>query len=249
MESFSWFLMLPFVHGNHDLDAVVGAWVVFGLITILAFIARGQLKAATARGGVEQYIPDDKLTIRNIFELVSELNLGLMRNMMGDAAHRFFPLVGSIFIYVILCNLMGILPGFLPPTENINTNAAVAIVVFLVYNAAGIKAQGLGNYLKHFLGPVAWLAPLMVVVEIISHLVRPASLAIRLFGNINGDHIVLSIFSSLLPGEQAFDFMPLAFGIPIPFLGLGMFVSFMQAFVFALLTSVYISMAIAHEEH
>jgi len=249
MESFSWFLMLPFVHGSHEVDAVIGAWVVFFLVTALAFIGRAQLNAATARGGVEQYIPDDSLTVRNLFELCSEFVLGFMRNMMGAGAHKWFALVSSIFIYVLFCNFMGLLPGFLPPTENINTNLAVAILVFFVYNAAGLKEHGVVNYLKHFLGPVWWLAPLMLLVEIISHLVRPASLAIRLFGNISGDHIVLQIFSSILPGPTGFDVMWLAFGIPVPFVGLGMFVSFMQAFVFAMLTTVYIALAVAHEEH
>lgn len=249
MESFSWFLMLPFVHGNHDLDAVVGAWVVFLLITILSVVARGQLQAATARGGIEQYVPDDRLTVRNFFELVAELVLGFTRNIMGHGANKWFVLISSIFIYIITCNLMGLLPGFLPPTENINTNLAVSIPVFLIYNVAGVRAQGAGSYFKHFLGPVMAMAPLMLIVEIISHVVRPLSLAIRLFGNINGDHIVLSIFTSILPGAQGFDFPLMALGIPLPFLALGVFVSFMQAFVFSLLTTVYISMATAHEDH
>lgn len=250
MESFSWFVMA--LHGNeyaHQLDAVIGAWLVFLLITALALVGRKQLTAVTSRGGVDSLVPDDTLTVRNVFELVAEFVLGFMRNMMGASAHQWFALVASIFIYIILCNLMGLLPGFLPPTENVNTNFAVAIIVFLVYNAAGLRAQGVGNYLKHFLGPVSWLAPLMLIVEIISHVVRPASLSIRLFGNINGDHIVLQIFSSILPGPNGFNWKWLAFGIPVPFVGLGMFVSFMQAFVFSILTTVYIALAVAHEEH
>lgn len=249
MESFSWFLMA--MHGMehaHQLDAVIGAWLVFLLITVLAFVARGQLEAARARVGVEALVPDDGLTARNFFEIVSEFVLGFMRNIMGKEANHWYGLVASIFLYILFCNLMGLLPGFLPPTENVNTNFAVAIVVFLVYNAAGIRAQGLGNYLKHFLGPVSWLAPLMVIVEIISHVVRPASLSIRLFGNINGDHIVLQIFSSILPGPNGFDLKLLAFGIPVPFVLLGMFVCFMQAFVFSILTTVYIALAVAHDD-
>ena len=249
MESFSWFLMMPFVHGNHNLDAVIGAWIVFFLVAALAFMGRAQLNAAAARGGLDQYVPDSSLTIRNFFELVSEFVLGFMRNMMGKTANKWFVLVASIFLYILFCNLMGLLPGFLPPTENLNTNLAVSIVVFFVYNIAGIREHGPVHYFKHFLGPVWWLAPLMLLVEIISHLVRPASLAIRLFGNINGDHIVLQIFSSILPGDSGFNVMALAFGIPVPFVGLGMFVSFMQAFVFSILTTVYIAMAVAHEEH
>lgn len=249
MESFSWFLMLPFVHGDHKLDAVIGSWCVFFVVVVMAMIARKQLNAAMARDGLDKYVPDDKLTMRNVFELVSQTILSLMRNMMGHDAGKFYFLIAAIFFYIFFCNLMGVLPGFLPPTENINTNLAVAIVAFIVYNAAGIKAQGLGNYIKHFFGPVAWMAPLYALIEVLSHAFRPASLSIRLFGNINGDHIVLSIFSSVLPGPSGFDFQWLGLGIPIPFLVLGMFVSFMQAFVFALLTTVYISMATAHEDH
>ena len=249
MESFSWFLMLPFVHGNHDLDAIIGSWCVFLVITILAVVAKGQLKAATAKVGYEAYVPDDKFTARTFFELMSEGVLSIMRNIMGHGAHKWFALIFAIFIYILFCNLMGVLPGFLPPTENVNTNVAVALLVFLIYNAAGIREHGVVNYFKHFLGPMIWLAPLILPVEIISHIARPLSLTVRLTGNINGDHIVLGIFSNVLPGPTALDLQFLSLGIPVPFLALGIFVSFMQAFVFALLTTVYISMAVAHEEH
>lgn len=249
-SSFSWFLMLPFVHGNHDMDAILGSWLVAGILIVLALMARGQLNAALARAGSARYLPDERLTVRTFFELVLEFILGFMKNIMGsEGAQKWAWFISPIFLYIFFCNIMGVIPGFLPPTENINTNLAISVLVFFVYNIAGIRAQGAVNYFKHFLGPVWWLAWFMVIVETVSHLVRPASLAVRLFGNINGDHIVLSIFSAILPGESGFDVKALSFGIPIPFLGLGMFVSFMQAFVFSLLTTVYISMATSHESH
>ncbi len=132
---------------------------------------------------------------------------------------------------------MGLIPGFLPPTDNLNTNVACSLTVFLFYNYHGFKAHGFG-YIKHFMGPVIWLAPLMFVIEVISHLVRPASLSVRLFGNIAGDHLVLNIFSHFVP-----------LGVPVVFMFLGLFVSFIQAFVFTLLSMVYISLATTKESH
>jgi F-type H+-transporting ATPase subunit a len=116
-----------------------------------------------------------------------------------------------------------------------NTTISVGIFSFLLYNLEGLRTNGLG-YLKHFLGPVLWLAPLMVIIEVISNLVRPMSLGIRLFGNMTGDHTVLSIFLNLVP-----------IGVPIIFYALGLFVCLVQAFIFSLLSMVYLSMATAHD--
>jgi len=133
---------------------------------------------------------------------------------------------------------LGLIPGFLPPTDNINTNLAIALTVFVYYHIMGIKAHGVKNYLKHFMGPILWLGPLMIVIELIGHCVRPISLSLRLFGNITGDHLVLGIFSGLVP-----------ILVPVVFMALGLFVSFIQAFVFSLLSMIYINLATAHEEH
>jgi F-type H+-transporting ATPase subunit a len=133
---------------------------------------------------------------------------------------------------------MALIPGFVPPTDNINTNLAMSLTVFVYYHIMGVKAHGLKGYLKHFMGPILWLAPLIFVTEIIGHCVRPLSLSLRLFGNITGDHLVLGIFSNLVPVL-----------VPVAFLALGLFVSFIQAFVFSLLSMIYINLATAHEEH
>jgi F-type H+-transporting ATPase subunit a len=122
-----------------------------------------------------------------------------------------------------------------PATDNINTTVAIGLFVFVLYNALGAKESGL-KYFAHFLGPVWWLAPLMVVIELISHLVRPMSLGLRLAGNMTGDHTVLSIFLDKYP-----------IGIPIIFYSLGIFVCLVQAFVFTLLSMVYVGMATEHE--
>ncbi|MFM7202581.1 MAG: F0F1 ATP synthase subunit A [Myxococcota bacterium] len=246
-ESFAWIMLLPQIGHNHDLVAIVHSWMVVGLLIVLAAIAGGQIKKATAQLSNEELVPADKLTLRNVFEIYVEFILNMMSGLLGSEARRHFWLVGTIFIYVFVSNMLGVLPGFLPPTENINTNAAIALVVFVVYNAVGIKAQGIVNYFKHLMGPVLMLAPLMVLIETIGHLVRPVTLSIRLFGNINGDHIVLGIFSQLIPNLAGW---PLALGIPIVFLVLGMLVAFIQAFVFSLLSTIYIATASAgHDDH
>ena len=241
-DPFSWLMYIPQIGHHHEWLAVAHAWIVVAFLVLLAVLVARKIKKVDAVSPREDLVPEDGLTLRNAFELYVENILGMMDGMLGAESPRYFWLIGTIFVYIFVSNLMGLVPGFLPPTENINNNLAISLTVFVVYNGIGIKAHGAG-YIKHFLGPVAWLAPLMIIVEMISHVVRPVTLAIRLFGNINGDHIVLTIFSQLLPGI----FHPiLGLGIPIPFIALGIFVSAMQAFVFALLSTIYISMAVAH---
>lgn len=214
---------------------VSGAIVVAAGLAGTTWVARRQLDRATqsADGAL---VPEPKLTFRNFFEILAESLYKLTISVMGEHdAKRFFPIVGSLFVFIFASNLMGLIPGFLPPTDNLNTTLAVGLFVFLFYNFIGIKTHGLA-YLKHFMGPVIWLAPLMFLIEVISHVVRPLSLALRLRGNIMGDHMVLSVFSEMIPVL-----------VPTAFYGLGVFVSFMQAFVFCLLTMVYISLSAAHD--
>jgi F-type H+-transporting ATPase subunit a len=149
----------------------------------------------------------------------------------------YFPVIGSLFVFIFFSNMLGLIPGVIPSTENLNTTLAVGTFVFVYYNYAGLRAHGLA-YLKHFLGPVLWLAPLMLVIELASHIFRPISLALRLRGNIMGDHVVLHVFSGLVP-----------LILPVVFYGMGVFVAFIQAFVFCLMTMVYISLSTAHDDH
>lgn len=178
----------------------------------------------------------DKFSLYNIFEIVVDSLLGVMRSVMGDAAEKFFPLIGTLFVYILCCNLLGFIPGMMSPTTVITTNLACALVVFGYYNYAGIRELGARRYFRHFLGPVVWLAPLFLLVELISHFVRPLSLSVRLYGNMMGDHIVLGVFSDLTP-----------LIIPMFFILFGIFVSLIQAFVFSFLSTVYIALAIQHE--
>jgi F-type H+-transporting ATPase subunit a len=145
------------------------------------------------------------------------------------------PLFGTFFIFILLGNLLGLVPGFTPPTADFNITFGLGVASFLAYNAIGIQAQGLVEYLKHFAGPIWWLAVLMVPLELIDNLVRPVSLALRLFGNMTGDHLVLEIFTDLTK-----------VAVPVLFYMLGAFVSLIQAFVFTLLTVIYVSLAMGH---
>ncbi len=218
---------------NEDTIHIILAAAVAIFLIALALLANRRLKKTE-----QCLIPSEKGSPATFFELIVESLLNLMEGVLGDRAQKYFPLIGSLFIYIFTCNVIGLIPGLVPPTENINTNAACAIVVFLAYNYLGIKEQGFLPYLKHFMGPVIWLGPLMFVIELISHIVRPVSLSVRLFGNMTGDHMVLGVFSQLTP-----------IIVPIIFMALGLFISFIQAFVFSLLSIVYIGLATEEVHH
>lgn len=231
MHDFTWLGVLSHERINHhNIHVYTAGLVVFFLIVATLLIHRKLKKVE------ERLVPSSKTSLINIFETAVEGILGLMEGIIGKDAPKYFPLIGAVFIYIFLCNIVGLIPGFVPPTDNINTNLAMSLTIFAYYNIMGVKAHGLVGYLKHFLGPILWLGPLMAVIELIGHLVRPVSLSLRLFGNITGDHLVLGIFSDLVP-----------LLIPILFLALGLFVSFIQAFVYSLLSTIYISLATAHE--
>lgn len=218
---------------THENIHMTGAGIVGLFLLFVGWIAHKRLMHTE-----KCVIPPSQLSSSNIFEVICEMLLNLMEGIMGDKAKEHFPLIAAIFVYILACNVIGLIPGVIPPTENLNTNFAVSSVVFLYYNYKGMRTHGVWHYFKHFLGPVVWLGPLMFVIEIISHLVRPLSLGIRLFGNMMGDHTVLGIFSEMAP-----------ILVPVIFLGLGLFVSLIQAFVFSLLSIVYIELATVTEEH
>jgi len=232
MHHFAWLSWLTHDKINeHNIHIFHASFVVIFLIIATFLVAR------KLRRTEERLVPEAGTTLTNIFEVAVESILGMMEGIIGPGAVTYFPLIGGVFIYIFLNNILGLIPGFLPPTDNINTNLAIALTVFVYYNVMGIKSHGLGGYLKHFLGPILWLGPLVAVIEVIGQAVRPVSLSLRLFGNITGDHLVLGIFSGLVP-----------LFVPVIFLALGLFVSFIQAFVFSLLSTIYIGLATAHEE-
>ena len=212
--------------------------ITFALVAILFLIA-GVIYRAKVSATKNNIVPDKGVSFRNIFEALGQFIYNLARNIMGEEeAKKYFSVIMLLFTLVFANNLIGLLPGFLPPTDNFNTTLALGVFVFIYYNLQGIKAQGIVGHIKHFMGPVWYLAILIFPIELISHSVRPLSLGLRLKGNMEGDHLVLSIFSGLVP-----------YIVPIPFYVIGLFVCFMQAFVFTLLTMVYISLATAHHDH
>jgi len=227
-HGFTWYDAMPLhglipIHVFHALFALL-------LITLISWRIRQDLKRAR-----DPLIPDRKFSARNVFELVVGAIHGQVRAIIGPSADRYITLVGGLFIFIFFCNILAVLPGFGPATDNLNTNLAMSLMVFLLYNYYGFKEHG-PSYLKQFAGPILWLAPLMFLIELFTHLFRPMSLSIRLFGNMFGDHMVLEIFSGLVP-----------LLVPIVFMILGIVVSLIQAFVYALLTTVYIALAVSHE--
>jgi F-type H+-transporting ATPase subunit a len=214
----------------HTLALLVGS-IVF---LVVGVVYRSQVST------VKNYIiPDKGVTLRNIFEALSQAIFNTAKTVMGEAsAKKYFPYVIFVFMFILINNVIGILPGSLSPNQNLNTTLALGIFTFIYFNFQGIRALGFVNYMKHFAGPMPALALLIFPIEIISISVRPLSLALRLRGNMDGDHLILGIFSDLVP-----------YIVPIPFFAMGLFVSFLQAFVFTLLTMIYIGMATAHHDH
>jgi len=154
-----------------------------------------------------------------------------------DHGSKYVPFIGTLFIFILLMNLIGIIPGFESPTQSPSVPAGLAVAVFVYYNYMGFRSHGIGRYLIHFAGPVWWLAPIMLPIEIVSHIARPLSLTIRLFANMFAGEKITMIFLSL------------TFLIaPAVFMGLHVFVALLQAFIFMLLASIYVGGAVAHEE-
>jgi F-type H+-transporting ATPase subunit a len=210
------------------------------LLILVAWATRAQTQLAKARAAGTHLVPEDRLSARNLAELFVGAITSMTEGVLGHSGRKYVPLFGTFFIFILISNLMGLVPGFAPPTSDFNITFGLGVASFLGYNAIGIKTQGLVNYLKHFVGPIWWLAVLMVPLELIDNLVRPVSLALRLFGNMTGDHLVLEIFTDLTK-----------LVVPVAFYCLGAFVSLIQAFVFTLLTIIYVSLSVGHghDEH
>lgn len=202
--------------------------------TLLLLILGLKFKADIAKSGTD-VAPSGKFSLRFMIEGLLEFVLGIAKDNCGEAYRKFYPFLAALFLFILTCNLTGLVPGFPPPTESMDTNVAMGLIVLIVYNWAGVKEHR-GSYIKHFLGPVAFIAPLYFCIEIVSHLSRPLSLGLRLMGNIFGDHTLLGVFTSLsyiiLPALLMF---------------FGLLVAVVQSFVFTLLTGIYISMAISHD--
>jgi F-type H+-transporting ATPase subunit a len=178
--------------------------------------------------------------IQHLAEVVVEGIRGLMQEVVGKNSARFFPLIGTLAMYILACNVLGMVPGFMSPTSNLNVTASCGISVFIYYNYVGVRKHGFFRYLKHFAGPVWWLAWLLFPIEIVSHMARPFSLSMRLFGNIFAEELIINSLNA--------NIFPFLTSVPVMFLAL--FASTIQAFIFVLLTMIYITGALeeGHEE-
>jgi F-type H+-transporting ATPase subunit a len=198
--------------------------LVVALIMITVAVVRSRLSA------------ENPGKLQQVFELIYEFIAKTIADVGVHHGERFIYYIGTIFIFILSMNLIGLVPVFESPTNVVYVTVGLAIPTFLYYNAVGFKAHGIG-YLKQFMGPVAWLAPLMIPIELISHFVRPLSLSVRLYGNMFAGEQVTGVFLSLT-----------YLVIPIIFMLLHVFVALVQTYVFTLLTTIYIGGAMS-EEH
>ena len=206
-------------HFAHEYTHVLYSWFVM-ILLILGFLllSRG-IKKIPGRG-------------QNILEMIVGGLEDFMVEITGPEGRAFFPFIATIFLYVLICNLVGLVPGFFSPTANINTTLSLALCTFALTHIIGIKFHGV-KYIKHFFGPVWAMAPIMLIIELIGHFARVMSLSVRLFGNIYGKEKVLGIIFALAGLYLA----------PLPILGLGILISLIQAIVFMLLSIVYFAVA------
>jgi F-type H+-transporting ATPase subunit a len=222
----------------HGVEPLAASLAVMLIIVALTLSVRPVLV-----GRDKAVLPEATLTLRTFFEVWVGYWYGLMKDMMGPKrAKRYFPLVGSLSLFILFSNFLGIIPGFTPPTSNWNVTLGCAAVVFVMFNYYGIKENGLG-YVKHLFGPwMGWpLVPvnlLLFVVETFSLLIRPLTLSIRLMLNMAVDHLLVTIAIGMI-----------TLFLPVPVLVLGTLVCIVQVLVFCILTSIYITLATEHEEH
>lgn len=204
---------------THVGEHVTYTWFVMLVLIVLAFLASRAVKMVP--GGLQNFM---EVVVSGIENLIEET--------MGPKGKAYFPLLATFALFILVSNLIALIPGFYPPTANLNTNGALALTVFAMTHIIGVKEHGF-HYFKHFMGPILALAPLIFIIEIIGHLARPLSLSLRLFGNMYGHEIVLMIFLALVP-----------FLLPVPMMLMGVLIAFIQTFVFTLLAMIYIAGAL-----
>ncbi len=228
------------------MEAEASPWLLFGmsglviiLLTIFSVVATWKL----------QRIPESRFQ-NGVEFVVSALN-NFISGIVGPGGEKYTPFVGTIFVYVLTMNLIGLVPGLKAPTSGLSITIAMALVVFVMYNFYGIRQTGFKRWFMHLLGEPLWLAPLMFPIHVIGELARPLSLSIRLFGNIFGEETILVILAGMSVVFLRIHEIPvLALPTQFPMMVFAVFTSFVQALVFAMLTAIYIAIAVAgHEEH
>ncbi len=216
------FELIGLGHFAHVYPHVIYSWFVIILLIVLAVLAAKTVSLIPGKG-------------QNVFEVVISGMEEFMVDVAGEEGRWLFPLVGTIFLYIATCNLIGLIPGFYPPTASLNTTLSCALVVVVFTHIIGLRYHG-AKYIKHFLGPVWWMTPIILPIEIIGHVARILSLTFRLFGNMMGHELVLAILFGLAG----------MFFAPLPIMALGIFVALVQAFVFFLLSIMYFTGAMEH---
>jgi len=224
----AWILSLFGIHIENP-EHLIPDYVVMSLIVVIVLIILFSLASRRLK-----LVPSKR---QGFLEILIQAFENQLVEIIGPQGKKYVPLVATIGIFIFTSNMLGLIPGLMSPTSNLNVTAACALVVFVYYHLQGIKSHGFFKYLKHFMGPIPLLAPLMVPIEIISHFSRIVSLSIRLFGNIFAEELLIVVMISIIP-----------FFLPLPFMAVAIFTAFIQAFVFVLLTCVYLSGAVAQEE-
>jgi F-type H+-transporting ATPase subunit a len=210
-------------------DYLVMVLLIVVFLTVLSLIVRSRLSV------------ENPSRFQIVMEDAISAIVGLLEQWIGPKGRQFLPLIGTFGFFILLGNYMGLIPGLMAPTSNINVTLGCALTTWVYYHIQGVKAQGLWNYVKHFAvppGAPVWMAPIMVIIETISHLSRVMSLSLRLFGNIFGEELVIIILFSIIP-----------FLVPLPMMLLGLITGGLQAFIFVLLSIIYLQGAVAVEHH
>lgn len=216
-------------------------WQKFSLAIILglSLVLLGRLasrRLATSGAESSSIVPEERISLFGFFDFFIEGFIKFSDSVLGKEGRKYIPFTGTVFLYILASNLIGLIPGMPALTTTVWVNVGMALVVFMFFNSVGVKEHGFIGYLKHFCEPVLFLAPFLFPLEVFSAVLRILTLNLRLYWNISADHMVVDIFTSLLG--------PI---FPIPLYVLGIFVCFMQAFIFTTLTMVYILLASRHE--
>ena len=222
---------LEMLSGGRLPEVLVGTWIVMGILLIFGYLA-----ASAIRRAKDPIIPDEGGTLRSIGEVITEFVDSSVHGVIEDHHYRsLVPFFGSLFMFIVTANYFGLIPGMEPPTSDSDLTFALGAICFAFYIVQGFRSNGLW-YLRSFLGPVLFLAPLMLPIELADNLFRPFSLGVRLYANMFADHTVLSIFTGL-----TYVIMPLAF------YALGAIVCVVQALIFMILSLSYVRLASSHE--
>lgn len=216
------FELIGLGHFAHSYPYIVYSWVVMIILIVLGFLASKSVSLVPTK-------------VQNVMEIIVSALEEFTIDITGEEGRWLFPLLGTVFLYIFTCNIIGLIPGFYPPTASLNTTLSCALVVVLFTHVIGVKYHGV-KYIKHFLGPVWWMTPLIFPIELIGHLARILSLSFRLMGNMMGHELVAGILFALAG----------LFFAPLPIMVLGIFVALVQAFVFYLLSVMYFTGAIEH---